>query len=124
MKVITWICALLLIAVGGLGYFGWEMIGASKQSITAGVPAVIGILIAFGAAIAAKNTKMGMHIAVGMASLGLLAGLGRIIPAVIKGTLVWGAASTLLILAMTVVCLVYTIMAFRSFVAARRGKSS
>jgi len=122
MKNLTWICAALLIAIGGLGYFGWEMIGASKQSITAAIPAFVGILIGVGALIANKNHKLGMHIAVGVAFLGLLAGLGRIIPTAMKGELDFGASSTLLILSMTVICLVFTVLSVRSFIAARKAK--
>ncbi|MEM1295910.1 MAG: hypothetical protein AAGH89_11135 [Verrucomicrobiota bacterium] len=121
MKKLTWICAIILIAIGTLGFFGWELIGASKQSVTAAIPAFVGILVGLGALIANKNHKVGMHISVLFGLLGLLAGLGRIIPTAAKGELDFGASSTLLILSMTVVCLVYTVLAVRSFIAARRG---
>ncbi|MEM7009998.1 MAG: hypothetical protein AAF585_00820 [Verrucomicrobiota bacterium] len=117
MNGITWICAILLIAVGSLGYFGWELIGASKQSVTAAIPAFVGILVAVGALIALKSPNGGMWVAFAFAALGLLAGLGRIIPVAIKGKLEWGAPSTLLISAMSLICLAYVVI----FFIARRG---
>ncbi len=122
MKNLTFVSAALLIALGGLGYFGWEAIGASKQSITAAIPAFVGILMLVGALIALKSVKVGMHIAVVFAFLGALAGTGRLIPVAAKGELDFSAASTLLISGMTLVCLVYTIFAVRSFIMARRKK--
>mgnify|MGYP001099175015 CR=1 FL=1 len=123
MKALTYICSLLLIITGAIGYFGWEAIGAAKQSFTAAIPAFVGILMLVGALIAMKNHMAGMHIAVLFALLGGLAGLGRLVPTAIKGSLEWGAPSTILIVVMTVICLFYTIMAVRSFIAARRARS-
>lgn len=122
MKNLTYICSALLIALGAVGYFGWEAIGASKQSITAAIPAFVGILMLIGAIVANKNHMAGMHISVLFSALGALAGLGRLIPTAIKGNLDFAAASTLLILGMTVICVYYTTMAVRSFIAARRAR--
>lgn len=122
MKNLTFICSTLLIILGLLGYFAWEALGASKQSITAAIPAFIGILMLLGGLIALKNNKVGIHIAVVFSFLGALAGLGRLIPSAIKGKLDWGATSTLLIVAMTAITLFYTVMAVRSFIAARRAR--
>jgi len=124
MKNLTFLFSILLIITGAVGYFAWEAIGASKQSITAAIPAFVGILMLIGAIIAGKNHMAGMHIAVLFALLGGLAGLGRLIPSAIKGTLDWGASSTMLILVMTVICVIYTILAVRSFIAARKARSS
>lgn len=122
MKKIAYLFAVLLIILGAVGYFGWEAIGAAKQSITAAIPAFVGILVLLGAIIAEKNVMAGMHISVLFAFLGGLAGLGRLIPSAIKGSLDWGAASTILILIMTALCLVFTVLAVRSFIAARRAR--
>lgn len=122
MKSLTYICSLLLIVLGALGYFAWEALGAAKQSITAAIPAFVGLLMLIGALVANKNHMAGMHISVVFAALGALAGLGRIIPASLKGTLDWGATSSLLILGMTAICLYYTVMAVRSFIAARKAR--
>lgn len=122
MKKLTYICSFLLIILGALGYFAWEALGASKQSVTAAIPAFVGILMLIGAIIANKNHMAGMHIAVLFSLLGAVAGLGRLIPSTIKGNLDWGATSTLLILGMVLICGYYTVMAVRSFIAARRAR--
>jgi len=123
MKNLVFLCSAILIVLGLLGYFAWEALGASKQSITAMIPAFFGIGMLIGAIIALKNTKVGMHIAVLFSLLGALAGLGRIIPSMAKGSLDWGATSTYLILIMTVVTLFFTVMAVRSFIAARKAQA-
>ncbi|MDF1859205.1 MAG: hypothetical protein P1U87_03255 [Verrucomicrobiales bacterium] len=122
MKKLTYICSILLILLGALGYFAWEALGASKQSITAAIPAFVGILMLIGGLVANKNHMAGMHIAVLFSLLGAIAGLGRLIPSAIKGSLDWGATSTLLILGMTLICAYYTVMAVRSFIAARKAR--
>lgn len=119
MRTICFLCAAALIILGAIGYFGWEAIGAEKQSWTAGIPAVVGILMAIGGVIAKTNNKQGMHIAVTVAALGVLAGLGRLIPGAIKGTL--SGPAPVLIGLMALICLVFVILAVRSFIAARKG---
>jgi len=120
MKTLAFLCSAILIVLGLLGYFAWEALGASKQSFTAMIPAFFGIGILIGAIVANKNNKVGMHIAVLFSLLGTLAGLGRLIPSMAKGSLDWSATSTYLILIMTVVSLFFTVMAVRSFIAARK----
>lgn len=122
MKKLTYICSLLLIALGAFGFFGYSILGAATQSVTALIPAFIGIPMLVGAIVANKSVKVGIHIAVLFSFLGALAGLGRIIPGSIKGSLDWSKPSSLFILAMTVICLFYTIMAVRSFIAARKAR--
>ncbi len=122
MKNLTFICSLILIALGLVGYFAWEAIGASKQSVTSLIPAFVGIPMLIGGLIALKKNMLGMHIAVTFSLLGGLAGLGRLIPGLIKGSLDWSAAAPKLILVMTVVCIFFTVMAVRSFIAARRAR--
>ena len=123
MKNLAFLCSAILIVLGLLGYFAWEALGASKQSFTAMIPAIFGIGMLVGAVIANKNTKVGMHIAVLFSLLGALAGLGRLIPSMAKGSLDWGATSTYLILIMTAVTIFFTVMAVRSFIAARKAQA-
>lgn len=123
MKNLAFLCSAILIVLGLLGYFAWEALGASKQSVTAAIPAFFGIGMLIGAVIANKNTKVGMHIAVLFSLLGALAGLGRLIPSMVKGSLDWGATSTYLILIMTAVTIFFTVMAVRSFIAARKAQA-
>ncbi len=123
MKTLTFICSTILIILGAIGYFGWEAIGADEQSITAAIPAFVGILMLLGALIAGKKHSLGMHISVTFALLGALASLGRIFSQIGKEGFDYGAPSTILIASMAVVCVFYTVMAVRSFIAARKGRS-
>jgi uncharacterized membrane protein (UPF0136 family) len=122
MKNLAFACSALLIVTGLVGYFAWEAIGATKQSITAMIPAFVGIPMLIGALIALKKTMLGMHIAVTFSLLGTMAGLGRLIPGLIKGTVNFNEAAPKLVLEMTVICLFFTVMAVRSFIAARRAR--
>jgi len=122
MKNLTFICSLILIALGFVGYFAWEAIGASKQSVTALIPAFFGIPMLLGGIIALKKNMLGMHIAVTFSLLGGLAGLGRLIPSLIKGSLDWSTAAPKLVVVMTVVSIFFTVMAVRSFIAAKRAR--
>jgi len=122
MKNLAFVCSALLIVTGLVGYLGWEAIGASKQSVTALIPAFVGIPMLIGALISLKKNMLGMHIAVTFSLLGALAGLGRLVPGLIKGTVDFSQIGPKLVLEMTVICLFFTIMAVRSFIAARRAR--
>lgn len=122
MKNLTFICSALLIITGLVGYFAWEAIGATQQAVTSLIPTFVGALMLIGGLIALKRNMLGMHIAVTFSLLGTLAGLGRLVPGLIKGTIDFADAAPKLILVMTVICLFYTIMAVRSFIAARRAR--
>jgi len=124
MRNLCFICSGLLIALGGVGYFGWEAIGAAKQSITAAIPSFVGILMLVGGVLAIKNNMLGMHIAVLFSLLGTLAGLGRIIPSTIKGSLDWSTPAPILISIMTVICLLFTVAAVQSFIAAKKARQA
>ncbi|MBG87875.1 MAG: hypothetical protein CMO80_13355 [Verrucomicrobiales bacterium] len=124
MRNLAFICSALLIILGCAGYFGWESIGASKQSVTALIPAFVGIPTLIGALIAMKNNMLGMHISVTFTLLGALAGLGRLIPSAIKGNLDWSTPAPKMITAMTVICAFFTVMAVRSFIAARKAREA
>ena len=112
MKMFTFLTALILIGIGLAGYFAWEAVGAGSQSPTALIPAAIGALILLGGLIAAKNYRLGMMLAMIFGILGLLAGLGRLVPQIMKGGFSLGG-SNLLVLIMTVVCLLFSIAALR-----------
>ena len=122
MKNLTFLCSALLIITGLVGYFAWEAIGASKQSVTALIPAFVGVLMLVGGLIALKKNMLGMHIAVTFSLLGTLAGLGRLVPGLIKGTVDFSESAPKLVFVMTVICLFFTVMAVRSFIAARRAR--
>jgi hypothetical protein len=111
-----------LIVLGLVGYLGWEAIGASKQSVTSLIPAIVGVLMLLGGLVALKSTMAGMHIAVLFSALGALAGLIRLIPTTIKGELT--GPGPVLIAIMTAICLFFTVMAIRSFKAARLARQA
>ena len=120
MRNLCFLCSVALIIVGLVGYFGWEAIGASKQSGTALIPSGVGVLMLLGGLVALKNNMAGMHIAVLFSALGTLAGLGRLVPTAIKGEL--SGPTPVLLGLMTAFCLFFTVMAIRSFKAARRAR--
>ena len=122
MKTLCFMCSGALIIVGLVGYFGWEAIGASKQSGTALIPSGVGALMLLGGLVALKNNMAGMHIAVLFSALGALAGLGRLVPTAIKGEL--SGPTPVLLGLMTAFCLLFTVMAIRSFKAARRAREA
>lgn len=122
MKNLAFLCSILLIITGLVGYLGWQQIGADKQSVTALIPAFVGGLMLVGAIIALKKNMLGMHIAVTFSLLGTLAGLGRLIPGLIKGTADFSKPAPIMISIMTAICLFFTVMAVRSFIAARRAR--
>ena len=122
MRNLCFLCSAALIVVGLVGYLGWEAIGADKQSFTALIPAFVGTSMLLGGLVALKSTMAGMHIAVLFSALGALAGLGRLIPSAIKGEL--SGPGPVLIAIMTATCLLFTVMAIRSFRAARRARDA
>lgn len=123
MRTLAFACSVLLILTGLTGYFAWEAIGASSQSFTSLIPSFVGVLMLVGALVALRNNMAGMHIAVLFSLIGTLLGLGRIIPTLIKGEFDLSQAAPRLILVMTVICLFFTVMAVRSFIAARRARA-
>lgn len=122
MRNVCFICSVALIILGAVGYLAWESIGAEEQSITAAIPAFIGIPMLIGGIISIKNNMMGMHIAVLFSLLGALAGLGRLGMSISKGSFEGPAPK--LVAAMTIICAAFTIFAVRSFIAARKARQA
>lgn len=124
MRNICFICSVALILLGGVGYFAWDSIGAAKQSITAAIPAFIGIPMLIGGIISIKNNMMGMHIAVLASTLGALAGVGKLAADLFRGKLDWSLPAPKLVISMTIISLIFTIYAVRSFIAARKAREA
>ncbi|GAA1144501.1 hypothetical protein [Nesterenkonia lutea] len=120
MPRLTMIIGGLLVAVGIIGY-----IATSFASMTALIPSVVGVLLLISGAIAKKNVKLGVHIALVIAVLGAL---GMIMPLMNLGALVAGEADNpgaVISALITVIALVvYIILGVRSFIAARRWKAA
>ena len=113
------IFGLLLTLIGVAGYVYGLTTG--HASPTALIPAAFGILLAILGFIAKSNEglrKHLMHAAVLIAFLGFIMTAGRLLMKINELSL--GAAAISQI-SMAVVCLLYVILAVRSFVTARRG---
>lgn len=103
--------------MGAVGY-GYGM-ATGNASITALIPAVFGILLAvFGAAAAFREgaRKHLMHASATTALIGFIIPAGRLISKL--GELTFSAAVIMQLL-MALVCLLFVLMAIRSFAAAR-----
>ena len=120
MTIVGIYCGIVLILIGLAGYFYGISIG--HASPTALIPAAFGLAIAILAAIgkAKDNLRMHMmHIAVLIGLLGFILPAGRLIANYRNFTL--GAAAISQI-AMAAVCLVFVILAVKSFIDARRAR--
>ena len=115
-------CGRLLVLVGLVGYaYG---IYGGNASITALIPAFLGVvLMALGHIAVAKEPlrKHLMHAAVIIALLGFIAALGGMFR---KGMPTAIGAGVLSQIAMAVICLVFVILAVRSFITARQERSA
>lgn len=110
---------IVLILVGLGGYFG-----TGTTSWTALIPSIIGALLAvFGVVGLKEHLRMhAMHGAVLVALLGALGSLGRLVPALIKGT---GAPAALISQGVTaLLCSIFVVLCVRSFIAARKAREA
>ncbi len=116
------ICGILLVLIGVAGYINGVM--TDKASITALIPSFIGvIMILLGALAGARKglRKHLMHAAIVVALLGFMATAGRLISTISKLSV---SPAVLSQAATAIVCLVFIILAIRSFAAARRERTS
>jgi hypothetical protein len=119
MPNITIICGSLLVIIGFLGY-GYGLMN-ENASLTALIPAAFGFvleILGFVAKSSESLRKHLMHAAVVVALLGFIMTAGRLLMKISTFSLSAAAISQL---AMAIVCLVFVILAVRSFTAARRG---
>jgi hypothetical protein len=118
MTIVGIYSGIVLILIGVAGYLYGVSIG--HASPTALIPAAFGLVIAILAAIGrAKDSlrKHMMHVAVLFGLLGFILPVGRLL--VNYSTFTLGAAAISQI-AMAVVCLIFVILAVKSFIDARR----
>lgn len=109
----------LLILLGVIGY-GYGLTSGSA-SLTALIPAAFGlVLMLLGHAASARENlrKHLMHVAVVVALLGFIATAGRLVMKVGEFTV---SAASLSQIAMAIICLVFVVLAVRSFIAARKS---
>ncbi len=109
----------LLILIGVLGYV--YSVANNTASMTALIPAIIGVLIALlglGARSSENLRKHLMHAAVVIALLGFLAVAGRLIPRLSELTFSVAVVSQI---ATALICFMFVVIAVRSFIAARKN---
>ncbi|MGE0190862.1 MAG: hypothetical protein AB7T63_02365 [Planctomycetota bacterium] len=123
MRNVTAVLALVLIALGvGL----W--LGTGRESLTALIPAFLGLGFAIAAAVASTPTrrKHAIHAAAVLALVGIGGGAMGV-PSLVKHlqgeaierpAAAWGRS------VLALLCLVYLVLAVRSFVRARRARTS
>ncbi|MGO2658205.1 hypothetical protein [Mycetocola reblochoni] len=112
--------------VGGLlvvvGVIGWAL--SESKSATALIPAFLGVVMLISGAIATKSQKIGVHIALVVAVIGVA---GTAMNVVKIGELFAGTAERpLAIITSTitfVALIVFIVLGVRSFIAARRWKN-
>ncbi|HMJ08889.1 MAG TPA: hypothetical protein VK468_07780 [Pyrinomonadaceae bacterium] len=115
------ICGILLLLIGIIGYVHGVTTG--HGSPTALIPALFGILLIILGAVSQMKEglrKHLMHAAAVVALLGFLATAGRLVSKI--GDLSFSAAVVSQV-AMALVCLVFLVLAIRSFSAARRARA-
>jgi len=120
---LTLLLAVLLVAVGLLGF-----VGSGFQAPTALIPAGLGVLLALAAALARlpKARMHAMHAAVLVALLGVVgtaSGLFQL-PALISGQPVARPLAVVAKSVTAVLCLAYVVVAVRSFIEARRARTA
>lgn len=117
MPVAAIVCGILLELIGFTGYaYG---ILNHNASVTALIPAAFGtVLLVLGAFSRVREDlrKHLMHLAAGLALVGFLLTAGRLLSKFSELTL---SAAVISQVAMALVCLVFVILAVRSFIAAR-----
>lgn len=108
----------ILIILGISGYLIGE-----RVSVTALIPTFFGIPLLLVSLLGRKpqHLKLGMHLAAVIALLGFLTPLGRILPQMAKGEFQIELA-TISMLAMVMICGLFTLSCIRSFRAARKAK--
>ena len=120
MSKITIVTGIALIVLG-VGFY----IGTGMSAVTSLIPAFVGLPVAILGGVACcgseKARKHAAHFAVMLTLLGALAGLGRGIPAMIKGGNASAIAATLL---MAALCIIHVIFSVRSFIAARKAREA
>lgn len=111
-------CGTLLVLIGILGYVNGVMTG--QASMTALIPAAFGIVLVLLGVFARKSEglrKHLMHAAVVVALLGFLATAGRLVSKMSELTY---SAAVVSQVSMALVCLLFVILAIKSFADARR----
>ncbi len=125
---LTILFGVIFIVLGLIGFFGWEQLGAQKQSVTALIPAFFGVPIAILGAVSLMKPaarKHAMHAAVMLGLLGFLGTIGGLIKALkwMAGTAPERPAAVAIQAIMAVLCAIFIALCVRSFIAARKART-
>lgn len=123
MRRLTTIFGIIFVLLGVGLYFG-----SGRESVTALIPAFLGVLFLVCAAIATTERRRmhAMHVAVLLALVGLGGSAGGLVGALkaLGGTAPENATATYGRAVMAVLCVVFIVAAVRSFIAARRARKA
>jgi len=117
MPITSIICGSLLVLIGFIGY-GYGLMNGNA-SLTALIPAAFGSVLEILGFVAKSNERLRkhlMHVAVLVALLGFIMTAGRLLMKVNEISLGPAVISQI---SMAAICLVFVILAVRSFIAAR-----
>jgi hypothetical protein len=120
----TIFCGMLLTLLGVICYGFAVQLGAAQRSMTALIPAFLGVILILLGWFAWIKPSLRMHLmhgAVTLALLGFIASAGRFIAVMINHPNIGvGTAANLI---MAIICLVFVIACVRSFVNARKERA-
>lgn len=112
----------LLLVLGLIGFFAPDLIGTGEKfKPTALIPAALGLVLELCGAISLSKPdlrKLLMHIA---AAVGVLGTIGGFAPAIMR-KFDFSQTAVIVGMGMTVVCLIFTLLCVRSFIAARKAR--
>jgi uncharacterized membrane protein len=116
MPKVSVIFGVLLSVLGLYGYFGM-----GRVSITALIPLFIGVPIIILGVLAfdEKRIKHSMHAASVLVLLGLIGSVYRFLQKVILGNI---DGSSIILIIMSVICIIFLILAINSFIVARKAR--
>jgi uncharacterized membrane protein len=117
MPKISVVIGILLVVLGLYGYFGMGMV-----SVTALIPLFIGIPIVILGILAfdEKKIKHSMHAASVLMLLGLMGSLYRLAHKFLMGGNM--DESTMILILMSVICIIFLILAINSFIEAKKAR--
>lgn len=115
MRPFAFLCSILLIAIGGAAYRGWEARGWEGPVPTSAMPAAIGALMLLGFLLSLGLRRTGLQIAFLSALAGAGLGVGRLLPAYLEKAFDPGGSYTQLLLAMAAVGTAYALVAAIAF---------